>query len=342
MSNNINTYFGLKVQILIRLLLRRKFSLLKLWNFLICYINYFCRTTNSGKSPIVINFELWNECNESCLFCRDENDQIFNANPLEPTAVIPKGKLDYDTYIKVIDTFADRLILSIPYINGEPLLSKDIYSAIQAASDRGIGTLIASNGILLNEKNSRKLLDADLDCLKVHISGFTNKIHTIEHRKGDVERIKRNLIRFMDLRTQLKSSTIVMLDYIRYEHNKPEIELARNFARKHGILFNIRPGNPKGLEITEPLQSASPLPVQKACDWLWTVLTIDWNSSIYPCCDHVVWTGASTYGYANNADLNDIWMGTKVREMRRIHTHKGRTPIAICAQCPRQGVKFKW
>ncbi|SVD12810.1 uncharacterized protein METZ01_LOCUS365664, partial [marine metagenome] len=270
MSNKVNTYLGLRILIFARLILRRKLSLLKLWNFLVCYSSYFLKSNNSGQSPIVINFELWNECNESCLFCRDENDQIFNANPLEPTAVIPKGKLDYDTYIKVIDTFADRLILSIPYINGEPLLSKDIYNAIQAASDRGIGTLIASNGILLNENNSRKLLDADLDCLKVHISGFTNKIHTIEHRKGDVERIKRNLIRFMNLRAELKSSTIVMLDFIRYGHNKSEIELARQFARQHGILFNIRPGNPKGLETTEPLQSTSPLPVQKACDWLWT------------------------------------------------------------------------
>ena len=342
MNQSINTYFVLKVQILGRLILRRKFSLLKLWNFLCCYFHYFCRTTRSGKSPVVINFELWNECNESCLFCRDENGQIFSANPSESTSVIPKGKIDYETYIKVIDTFADRLILSIPYINGEPLMSKDIYKSIQVATDRGIGTLIASNGILLNEKNSRKLLDADLDCLKVHISGFTNNIHKIEHRKGDVERIKHNLIRFMDLRAKLKRSTIVMLDYIRYEHNKHELEFARQFARQYGLFFNVRPGDPKGLETTESLQSTSPLPVHKACDWLWTTLTIDWDSSIYPCCEHVVWSDVPSYGDANENDVGEIWIGSKVREMRRIHTHEGRSPIAICAQCPRLGIKFKW
>ena len=152
-----NSYFFVKIKIIFIALYQGKITLKKIWNAIVCNLSFYFKTQKSGKSPILVSVDLWNECNESCLFCRDENDQIFNANPLEPTAVIPKGKLDYDTYIKVIDTFADRLILSIPYINGEPLLSKDIYSAIQAASDRGIGTLIASNGILLNEKNSRKL-----------------------------------------------------------------------------------------------------------------------------------------------------------------------------------------
>jgi len=309
---------------------------------MVCYSSYFLKSNNSGKSPIVINFELWNECNESCVFCRNENDEIFDSNPFGSDLPIPKGKLKYETYIKVLDSFSKRLILSIPYINGEPLMSKDIYRAIQDASNRNIGTLIASNGILLNETNSRKLLQADLDCLKVHISGFTNPIHTIEHRKGDVERIKHNLIRFTKLRRQMNVKTIVMLDFIRYEHNKHEVKLARAFANKYGILFNIRPGNPKGLENSEPLQSKSPLPQNIACDWLWTVLTIDWNGSVYPCCDHVVWSGASAYGGADQEDLNELWTSPKVKKMRQIHSSEGRSPIPICAQCPRQGVKFKW
>lgn len=342
MSGRVNSYLGLRFLIVVRLILDRKLSLLKITNLLVCYMNYFMKSTHSGKSPVVINFELWNECNESCVFCRDEKDNIFDSNPSGSGNPIPKGKLPFETYIKVLDTFSDRLILSVPYINGEPLMSKDIYRSIEAASSRKIGTLIASNGILLNETNSRKLLEAGLDCLKVHISGFTNSIHAIEHRRGDVERIKKNLLRFVELQHQLNAKTIVLLDFIRYEHNKHEIELARAFAKDNAMLFNIRPGNPKGMESTEPLQSTKPLPLTVHCDWLWTVLTIDWDESIYPCCDHVVWSGASAYGKAGQDQMNELWEGSKVREMREIHTSKGRLPIPICAQCPRQGVKFKW
>ena len=169
MSNITNKYTGLRTLIVIRLLLGGKLSVLKIWNAVVCYASLFLRRTKSGKSPFLINFELWNECNESCVFCRSESDDIFDCNPDGVGAPIPKGKLDYQSYLKILDSFANRLMMAIPYINGEPLMSKDIYKAIQAATDRKIGTLIASNGILLNEANSRKLLASGLDLLKVQI-----------------------------------------------------------------------------------------------------------------------------------------------------------------------------
>ena len=163
-------------------------------------------------------------------------------NPEGDGKPIAKGKMNFDAYKAVLKETADRLIMAIPYMNGEPLMSKDIYAAIKLATDLRIGTMIASNGIILNEQNGRKLLEAGLDCLKVHVSGFTQPIHAIEHRRGDVERIKRNLINFMQMRSEMKAGTIVVLDYIRYLHNQHELELARQFAQEHGMLFNIRPG----------------------------------------------------------------------------------------------------
>ena len=342
MSNITNKYTGLRTLIVIRLLLGGKLSVLKIWNAVVCYASLFLRRTKSGKSPFLINFELWNECNESCVFCRSESDDIFDCNPDGVGAPIPKGKLDYQSYLKILDSFANRLMMAIPYINGEPLMSKDIYKAIQAATDRKIGTLIASNGILLNEANSRKLLASGLDLLKVHISGFTAPVHSIQHRKGDVERIKNNLIRFMDLRRELGAKTIVMLDYIGYEHNHHEIDAARKFAFEHDMLFSIRPGNPRGMEETEPLQTTGPLPVDIPCDWLWTVLTSDWNGAVYPCCDHVVWSGAASYGMAGQDDVSMMWNGEDAVNMRKTHLTQGRTAIPICSQCPRQGAKFKF
>jgi MoaA/NifB/PqqE/SkfB family radical SAM enzyme len=297
---------------------------------------------SSAKTPIVINFELWNECNESCVFCRSSDDDIYDANPQGSGKPIAKGKMDFDFYKTVLDSTANRLMMAIPYINGEPLLSKDIYAAIQYATDRRIGTLIASNGVLLNARNSRKLLEAGLDCLKVHISGFSEPVHSIEHRRGSVEHIKENLVQFMRLRSEVGAKTIVVLDYILYQHNKHELEAARIFAYDLGLVFNIRPGNPKGMEDSELPQSSAPLPTDKACDWLWTILSIDWDGAIYPCCDHVVWSNAERHGTVGVDDIVAAWNGIRARNMRSIHAKQGRTPLPICAQCPRQGLKFKW
>lgn len=337
-----NYYFGLRARILLRLLLTGKLTPLKVWNATACYASYFLKRRTSAKSPLLINFELWNECNEFCLFCRSSEDLIYDMNPEGDGKPIAKGKMNFDAYKAVLKETADRLIMAIPYMNGEPLMSKDIYAAIKLATDLRIGTMIASNGIILNEQNGRKLLEAGLDCLKVHVSGFTQPIHAIEHRRGDVERIKRNLINFMQMRSEMKAGTIVVLDYIRYLHNQHELELARQFAQEHGMLFNIRPGNPHGLGDSELPQTTEPLPTDVPCDWLWTILSIDWDGAIFPCCNYVVWSGGNRYGTAKNDSLLSLWNGPLARHMRDVHLTRGRTPIAICAQCPQQGVKFKW
>ena len=337
-------YILLRIKIIWVMIKKGKISLKKIFNLLHCYAAYFLKWKKSAPSPYLIQFELWNECNESCVFCRDENDEIFDLNPNGQGTSIPKGKMPFETYAGTLSQVKDRLIMSIPYMNGEPLLSKDVYKAIQFASDLKISTLIATNGILMNDANCTKLLDAGLDFVKVHISGFTQPIHSIQHRKGDVELIKKNLRNLVQKNKEGNYELLIMLDYILYEHNKDEVELARKFCADLGIMFNIRMGNPKGMEDSEKPQFSGSLPVDVHCNWLWTTLAIDWDNSIYPCCEHVVWNDAESYEKFNGEQTNvkQLWNGPKAITMREIHLNQGRAPIPICAECPKTGVTFKF
>jgi sulfatase maturation enzyme AslB (radical SAM superfamily) len=337
-------YLSLQARVLWVLARRGKLSLSKILNALACYASYYLRLRRSGTTPILVNFELWNECNESCVFCRSADDLIYDANPAGQGQPIPKGKMPIEVFERVVDQAKSGLLVAIPYVNGEPLLSKDIYRAVAAATKAGVGTLIATNGVLLNERNIRQLLEAGIDLVKIHISGFTQPVHAIQHRRGDVERIKESIRRMVAMRDAARLPTIIMLDYILYRHNEHEVEQARAFADGLGILFNIRPGNNKNMEDTEPSNIQGPLPINDPCTWLWTSLTLDWNGAVYPCCDHVVWSGAEAYAMydTNGSDIAAIWNGPKARTMRTIHASKGRAPIPICAGCPRVGTAFKF
>ena len=338
-----NKYLSLRVRILWLLVKRRKISVRKILNAAHCYAAYFLKLRKSAKSPYLINFELWNECNESCLFCRDKDDKIFDVNPNGKGEPIPKGKLDFNIYKDIIAQTKDYLLMSIPYVNGEPLLSKDIYPAIQWATDNKVSTMIASNGVLMNERNNEKLLKAGLDCIKVHISGFTQPVHSIEHRRGNVELIKKNITHLARLNREGGYGMIILLDYIYYEHNKHELELARKFADDLGIMFNIRKGYPKGLEHLEPAGAPEPNMKDVICDWLWTVLTVDWNGSIYPCCDCVTFSNVESFAVYKPGETNilEAWNGPRIRGMRNTHITQGRDPIPVCKDCTRVGVMFK-
>lgn len=339
-----NNYRWLRARILWRLLCAGKLSAKKIVNAVYCYLALFMRWERSGWTPFVISFELWNECNESCVFCRSAEGNIYDLNPRSGDAPIRKGKLPIEVFQGIIDQTKSTLMMAVPYINGEPLLSKNIYECIRYATERRVATLIATNGVILNEQNARRLLEAGLDFLKIHISGFTRDVHNIEHRVGDVEVIKKNIETFVSLNKAGKHGTLVMLDYIAYNHNAHEIPQAKAFADRLGILFNLRPGNPRFLEDTEPSQLSKPLPQDQPCDWLWTMFAVDWNKKIYPCCESVVWGNAKAYAdfIHGETSIDELWNGEEVRRWRRTHATQGRKPIDMCRYCPHDGVKFKW
>ena len=192
----LNIFFFL---IVLKAIVAGKISIRKIINAIHCQFAYILRLKKSGKSPIVISVDLWNECNENCVFCRSEKGEIYDIKT-QGKAPIIKGKLEIEYFKKIVDETFKTSIMIVPYINGEPLMYKGIYDAIKYASSKKMFTLIASNGILLNRNNSERLIESGLDFLKVHISGMTKEVHSIQHRKGDVELILNNLKRIVELK----------------------------------------------------------------------------------------------------------------------------------------------
>lgn len=292
----------------------------------------------------MINFDLSNYCNERCVFCRTEDGKIYDQNPSKKCGFIETGIMRLEIFEEIIRQTKDRLLMAVPYVNGEPFIYKDLGKAIKFATDNNVATMIATNGILLNEENIDTVLNGGLDFIKIQVSGFSRKVHGIEHRVGDIELIKRNLKLLSKKIKERNSSLIVMIDYILYKHNAHELELFKAFANDLGFMFSVRPGNPRGMEDKEKKQYKKSLPVNVPCDWLWKVLTVNWNGDIFPCCDYVIWSDIKGYGKFSpgNTNILEIWNGSDAVKMRKIHREEGRRPIPICSKCPRKGVEFKF
>jgi len=338
-----NSYFFVKLKIVFSAICQKKITLKKIFNAIICNLSFYFKTQKSGKSPIIVSVDLWNECNENCVFCRGDDGKIYDLNSQKKDSYIPKIKLDVKYFKQVVDSFKENLLMIIPYVNGEPLMHKDIYEAIGYANTNKLLTLIASNGILLNDNNSEKLIDAGLDFLKVHISGYSNPVHQIQHRKGNVDLILKNLENFVKKKSNKKSNTLVMLDYILYNHNRHEVDLAKKFADRNKILFNVRPGNPKFMEDSEAVQNKTSFDFTTACDWPWKALTIDCNKNINPGCEYSIFSNKTPYEkIEDSTDLTKLWTGQNIIYFRKEHAKNGRVNLEVCKKCDRVGLGFKY
>ncbi|KAF0230716.1 MAG: radical SAM protein [Deltaproteobacteria bacterium] len=342
---NRTKYFLLNLRILLQLWRDGRLTVKKIVNAVFCYAAYLLRLERSGVLPLMMIVETWNECNERCMFCRTADGVIYDNNPSASPPCIEKGKLDTALFDMVIDEVKDHILMAVLYINGEPFIYKDIFRCIQKCSDSHIGTVIASNGILLTQEVSRRVHEAGLNFLKVHVSGFTQECHCVQHRVGNIETIKQNLRDFAEISRQSTHKTILMVDYILYKHNQHELPLFRSFCEDLGLMFNVRPGFPRNMEQGEALaaeqraEDFSRVP----CDWLWKVLTLNFNGDLLPCCACTVWSSPPRYQRyePGKTSIIRMWNGEKARAMRRQHARQGRV-IPICSRCSMRGISFRF
>ena len=113
----INSYFYVKFLIILKAIITGKISILKIINAIHCQFAYLLRLKKSGKSPIVISVDLWNECNENCVFCRSEKGEIYDLKT--KGEIIIKGKLEIEYFKKIVDEIIKTTII-LYHINGEP------------------------------------------------------------------------------------------------------------------------------------------------------------------------------------------------------------------------------
>lgn len=339
-----NRYILLRLRMLVNFIRNGKVSFRKLYNLLRCGIAFATGSQTSGATPFLVTIETWNECNERCVFCRNAAGQIYDTNAAKTLPEIPKGKMELGTVRAIIDELKDDLLLAVLYINGEPLIYKDIFSAIRHCTDNHVATMIASNGILLTPENSQKLMEAGLDLIKVHVSGFTQAVHSVQHRVGDIEKIKDNLRAFAKLREQHGHQTLLLVDYILYRHNEHEAEQFRSLCRELDVPINLRPGFPRAMEDGDAkFYTPEPPRLTEACDWPWKVLSINWDGTLYPCCEYTVFSGAPKLGrfVPGETSLRQMWNGPTLMGMRATHAKRGRV-MPVCCNCSRKGTAFRF
>lgn len=112
------------------------------------------------KKPYVIDVELTNNCNLSCIFC---DRQIMKRG---------KGYMDMEIFKKTADEAAEMGVIGLRFIRwGEHYLHPGIFDAIKYAKEKELLTHVTTNGLLLNEEKAEKTIKSGLDAIIFSMQG---------------------------------------------------------------------------------------------------------------------------------------------------------------------------
>jgi MoaA/NifB/PqqE/SkfB family radical SAM enzyme len=250
-----------------------------------------------------LNVETTNFCNLRCTIC-----------PVNRGMARRKRWLDPAVFRSLVDR-TPTLRFLLPFQWGEPLLHPEIDSMVRYAADRGIRTMLTTNGTLLDETLAERLLRSGLDRLTISIDGDEE---THERVRGvPLREVRERVLLLRRLRERGRHGLAIDVSMVLDDATRPAIQRYRESWR--GIADRVQ---------VIPRLAASPR--RRACREAWRgSLVVLVDGTVTACCADS--EGELALGNAHRDDPARILNGEPFRRLRALH-RCGRFPQP-CASC---------
>jgi radical SAM protein with 4Fe4S-binding SPASM domain len=215
---------------------------------------------------------------------------------------------------------------------GEPFLDPLIFDRIEYCERHNISTLLSTNGTLLDEEASERLLKTPLEHITLSFDGATRESFEFYRKGARFERVRDNFVRFARLKHDRGAKIQVVVQMVRMERNAGEVDDFIRFWRAVPGVDEVRIKEDE-TNLMRPDAGHGAAEWKHPCHYLWRgPMYVKHNGDVYPCCQSYMLDG-DPVGNIGRQPLAEIWNGEPMREMRRLHTSGRAGEIGICSRC---------
>ena len=286
--------------------------------------------TKEFDFPLYILTELTFSCNYRCPQCVLGNlEETIKLKPEIP-------EMPIDLFKKIIDEgekFQCRS-LCVNHTN-EPLLVKDLIDRISYAQKHGFSDILMNtNGELLNEEISKKLIESGLTRLMVSIDANSTEVFKKIRVGGNFEKVRNNVLNFIKLRNELGLKLpLVRTSFVLQKENEHELNDFKNYWKEkvdyvHTQNFSKPYDTADDSVITEKKPDIDDI---FRCDQPNNRIVIRSDGQVLPCCSWFSYELA--IGNVNDSSIFDIWNSKPMKELRKIHFDGQYYQNPTCEKC---------
>lgn len=180
-----------------------------------------CEHAFIGPQTIVL--DTFHSCNTDCIHCWIHNPKRVSSRQDEEL------KMDDNLYRRIIDDAAELLCDEIIIQgDGEPLLDTRFIDMVRYARNKGLKVLFFTNGILLDEKKAKILLELEINEIFCSLPAGTAQTYALINSKQSKDIfgvITKNLSNLISLRNALgKRMPLVQMTHVIHALNYHELE----------------------------------------------------------------------------------------------------------------------
>ena len=289
------------------------------------------RLTADFPSQIVV--DVTEVCNLACVHCPHpefEKSAHYGARYLEPAL----NK-------KLVDEVREHGQGRTQYIRytgeGEPLVHPKGYDMIEyAASKSGVYVTITTNGTIMNEKRTRKLLESGVHLIDISIDAFKPETYAKIRVNGDLEVTRANVLNLLKWIRDTKSPTRVVVSFIEQPQNSAEIPDFEKFWRENGadqvVVRRLHSGAGAVIKMAQLLRQNNKNSKRYPCLYPWERITLNPRGDLVFCPQD--WVQGSVIADFRGTSIRETWQGEFYRKLREAHLSNDFASHEFCGQCP--------
>lgn len=222
--------------------------------------------------------------------------------------------------------------------NGEPLAHPQAYDMIQAAVEHsGVYVTLTTNGKIMDEKRTRKLLDAGVHMIDISLDAFKPETYAKIRVKGNLAVTQGNVLRLIrwaqessqDARTRTK----VVVSFVEQPGNTAEKDDFERYWKDQGADFVII----RRLHSCSGAMPAhrgpdEPLVARRPCLYPWERIVVNARGHLGFCPSD--WVHGSHVADYRDTTIHEQWQGEFYRALRQAHHTNHYARHSFCGQCP--------
>jgi len=246
----------------------------------------------------------------------------------------PSEDMPDSTLFPLLDDFAemggDHVYL---YGLGEPLLDTRIFDIIRRCRSLGIGTVLSTNGTLLDAAAREELLDSGCEHLIVGIDGITPETYAFYREGGTYSEVVENVRALGAAKSARSSKLTLVVQLVRMARNMAEID---DFVKLWENVPGVDLVRIKDEDIGLPdhaIYAADGHLRKNPCHMLWRgPMVVKYNGDVFPC--YHMASHAEPIGNLQTQSLKSMWSSRSMHELRLLHSQGRVQDNPFCAACP--------
>lgn len=223
--------------------------------------------------------------------------------------------------------------------NGEPLLHPKSYDMIEEAVRlSGVYVTLTTNGTIMNEKRTQRLLDAGVHLIDISIDAFNPETYAKIRINGNLGVTRENVLRLIKWVREAKSKTKVVVSYVEQPANAKETADFESFWKENGADYVVirRLHSCSGAkeqlasQKREELKKADSF--RRACLYPWERIVLTARGDLAFC--PADWGHSAYVDDYRNTTILDVWRGPFYESLRAAHLSGNFAGHDFCGQCP--------